>query len=486
MTTPPATVLYGPDGQPINSPAKAPAAIEHPATARDWQTIATDDTSTAGEKPTPAPPGNDDRRTRRMRATRAEQRTDRAHALDLEAKRREIQRQDKAARQQQQRDLRSTAREDRKALRTEKRAANADRDARIKHHALAAGRRIMVIGPITAPMAVAWSSQTSYAMQAFHWWMLAALGFAAAWELSTTFTGWMYHQARKAGDRGTEYRILTWIFALGAAAMNYAHHCGPHFAPTQSAVAFSAMSITGMVLWEAYARLVHRQHLRAQGLVPKARPRLGSVRWIRYPVHSWTAWSLAILDADLDTAEKAWTSAADHLALDRTGRAVRTAQKKADRTPGRMEQAGRSNETADRRTAKKQRTGVGPDRTELTAPVVDRTAQAVDRTQRAAGPDRQQATAQTDRPTQQPTTTVDRTGPDRADRAPTGGPDRTADTGLVLTDLEQEAVDRLRSTNRSISKRSIADVVRNELGRSIGSDRAAEIARHFRTLRSAA
>lgn len=157
--------------------------------------------------------------------------------------------------------------------------------------------------------------------------------------------------------------------------------------------------------------------------------------------------------------------------VDRTEDAVD--QKAADR-PGRTDRTA----TVDHQA--------GPDRTEQATATVDRAEPAVDRPQRTAGPDRQQATVQTDRPAQQPATTVDRTGPDQADRAPTGGPDRTADAGLVLTDLEQEAVDRLRSTNRSISKRSIADVVRNELGRSISSDRTAEIARHFRTLRSAA
>lgn len=174
-------------------------------------------------------------------------------------------------------------------------------------------RRIMVVGPITAPMAVAWSSQTSYAMDAFGWWLPFALGFAAAWELTTTFTGWMYHQARSEGDSGLIYRVMTWVFAAGAAAMNYAHHCGPGGAPTQAAVAFAGMSIVGMILWELYASLLHRRHARKEGRVTKARPHIGLIRWLRYPRQSWTAWSLTINDESLDTVEKAWAAAGRHL-----------------------------------------------------------------------------------------------------------------------------------------------------------------------------
>jgi hypothetical protein len=114
----------------------------------------------------------------------------------------------------------------------------------------------------------------------------------------------------------------------------------------------------------------------------------------------------------------------------------------------------------------------GPDRLEM-----DRTATAdqADRT----GPEADRAQA-----------TKPRTAPVRPKRSaqpvqPTTGPDRTADGDLVLNDTEQQAVDFLTKSARSISKRSIAEVVRIELGRSIGSDRAAEIARHYRTLRSA-
>ncbi|MCA1223500.1 DUF2637 domain-containing protein, partial [Streptomyces sp. 8L] len=478
---------------------------------------------------TPQTPEPEDRRTRRMRANRSEKRTDRHHQVELRARERKLKQQEEFDRKEQRRADKAAARADRKTRRAERLAAHADKTARLRLLAAAVGRRFMVAGPILAPMAVAWSSQTSYAETAFGWPLVFAIGFAAAWELSTTFAGWMYHQARKNGDRGIEYRLLTWVFALGAAAMNYAHHCGPHGAPTQAAIAFSAMSVTGMVLWESYARLVHRQYLRDHGLVPKARPRLGTVRWVRYPVHAWTAWSLTIRSADHDTADKAWT-AADRYLTDRADR--RTADRrvrKADRDAVRsglavhrlviprirtadhgpssipevcitLDRTGPADRTA---LADREQYAVhGPDRTapaieaapadraQRTVPTVheDRTGPATDRTPN--GPDRAARDADRTAGPVQRTATDHTTGPDRTaiTDGPTSGPDHVdrTDDGFALTDLEQRAINHLRSTDRSISKRSISEVVRKELGGSIASDRAVEIARHFRTLRSAA
>jgi hypothetical protein len=306
-------------------------------------------------KATPQTVPPNDRRINRMQATAAEKRTDRDHNLGLKARRKELARTEKAARTEQRRSDRDAGRAARKARRAERITQHSEHFARLQTFTISAGRRLMVIGPILAPMAVAWSSQTSYAMTAFGWPLIFALGFAAAWELSTTFTGWMYHQARKSGDRGIEYRLLTWIFALGAAAMNYAHHAGPHGAPTQASIAFSAMSITGMVLWESYARLVHRKWLREQGLVPRARPRLGLVRWLRYPVHAFTAWSLAILCSDLDTADKAWTAAADNITETKRQRETARAEKAARRKTRETKQRETETKTDARRKSRRGR-----------------------------------------------------------------------------------------------------------------------------------
>ncbi|WP_073819188.1 hypothetical protein [Kitasatospora sp. CB01950] len=204
---------------------------------------------------------------------------------------------------------------------------------RVKEFVRANSRRLLAIVPITAPMAVAWTGQAGFAQDILGWIPPFTILFAAAWELSTAFVAWMYHEARKVGDSGTLYRVATWVFAIGAAAMNYWHASATvigqkwdpvaqkmvdqlsYWDPTPKAVAFSAMSITGMVLWELYARLIHRSKLRADGKVAQSRPTIGAIRWARYPGHSFTAWSLAITDESLSTVELAWTAAANHREL---------------------------------------------------------------------------------------------------------------------------------------------------------------------------
>ncbi|MFI0742504.1 hypothetical protein ACH4PU_31170 [Streptomyces sp. NPDC021100] len=248
----------------------------------------------------------------------------------------------------QRRQMRRQARDDRRAAVKERKeqARQRRRERRAQHPSLgrrmaAAGawgsrlvrnqaRRVLVSGPILAPMAVAWWSQTDYAVHTFGWWPIFGLGFAAAWELTTAFTGWMYHRARRMGDGGLIHRIATWIFAAGAAAMNYAHHCGPGGRPTQPAIAFATMSVVGMALWELYALLVHRQYLREQGMLPQPRPRLGLIRWVRFTSQAWTAWSLTINDSSLSTVDLAWKAAAQKLERRAARRSVEAALRNAE------------------------------------------------------------------------------------------------------------------------------------------------------------
>ncbi|PVC81555.1 hypothetical protein DBP12_36680 [Streptomyces sp. CS014] len=238
------------------------------------------------------------------------------------------------------RNLRHAAREERRegrearrdrvrGLRAAARAGKPTRTERLKQFVLVNAERLLVVLPITAPMAVAWTGQAGFAQDILGWVTPWTILFAAAFELSTAFVGWMYHQARKDGDAGTLYRIATWVFAMGAAVMNFWHASGKstpgtrvwdesarrwaeevtywHFTP--KAVAFATMSIVGMALWELYATLLHRRALRRDGKVAQARPTIGLVRWFRYPRHSFTAWSLAITDASLSTLNRAWFAA---------------------------------------------------------------------------------------------------------------------------------------------------------------------------------
>ncbi|MFJ8870787.1 hypothetical protein ACIRD6_34205 [Streptomyces sp. NPDC102473] len=435
-------------------------------------------------------------------------------------------------------------------LRAAERAGRPALADRAKKFVKVNAERLMVVGPITAPMAVAWTGQAGFAEDILGWVVPFTILFAAAWELSTAFVGWMYHQARQGGDAGTLYRVSTWVFALGAAVMNFWHASGEpvpgsrawdaraqawteqitywHFTP--KAVAFAAMSIVGMVLWELYASLIHRRKLREDGKVAKARPSIGAVRWVRYPVHSFTAWSLAITDSRLSTLDRAWTAAGAELAdrkavrtglalhrvvvprvrtaghgpasipailtltrMDRSGphetpaavrpvqhdaHAVRSGPGYGGAVHGRVRTEGVSDRTGGPalalepgpgdRSGADQQTSPGPDRGSRTVPA-NRTAPAA-RGVTARTADTTPRPQKTDR-----TGPADRQAPDSAsgpDRGEAGGPDRTV---ISLTDLERTALDRLRTANEPLNRANIANAVRTE-GGTIATDRAGQIA----------
>lgn len=232
-------------------------------------------------------------------------------AIERERQKLALQRERRIAKQQTRREKRSTRRHARDQF-----------VARVNSLAPTVGRRAMIAGPILAPMTVAWIGQISFAMETLGWLFVGAVVFAAAWEMTTAFTGWMYHQARKDGDRGTLFRAATWIFAASAGAMNYWHACPViterlnaqdvrhyiNLSPTPKAVSYGAMSLVGIALWELYSSLIHRKHLRAAGIVSSARPRFGILRWARFPRITWHAWSLAVRYG-IKTVDRAWSAA---------------------------------------------------------------------------------------------------------------------------------------------------------------------------------
>ncbi|MFF8556554.1 hypothetical protein ACF058_27460 [Streptomyces sp. NPDC015501] len=265
-----------------------------------------------------------------------------ARAMDSTERRIERKRLKDAAREER-REARDARQAKARELRAASRAGKPTRAERAKKFVLVNAERLLVILPITAPMAVAWTGQAGFAKDILGWEAPWTVLFAAAFELSTAFVGWMYHQARKDGDAGTLYRIATWIFAMGAAVMNFWHASGKpkpgtrvwdeasrqfvqeitywHFTP--KAVAFATMSLVGMALWELYATLLHRRALRADGKVAQARPTIGLVRWFRYPRHAFTAWSLAITDASLTTLNRSWYAAERELTYQKNLRSAR-------------------------------------------------------------------------------------------------------------------------------------------------------------------
>jgi hypothetical protein len=180
------------------------------------------------------------------------------------------------------------------------------------------------IGPILAPMAVAWVGQVQFAMGVLGWPVWASLVFAAAFELTTAYVARLDFMARHDGDSGTVFRAATWLFALLAAGMNYAHAAGPGMAPTGPAVAYGLMSLTGIALWELLSLYRHRKHLRATGLLPAPLPRFGLARWMNFPAITWMARRLAIRDGHTTVAD-AWQAATAYWTERKTARNANTA-----------------------------------------------------------------------------------------------------------------------------------------------------------------
>lgn len=186
-----------------------------------------------------------------------------------------------------QAEIKAAQREKAKAAR---KRANARRWAETKVRAGAFARTAMTVGPIVAPMSIAWTGQIGFAQGVLKWPFAGGVGYAAAYELTIIFTAWMYHEARKDGDSGAGYRLLTWIFAIGNGVQQW-WHWSNDWTATPRSVTYSIMTAIGIIVWEAYARLIHRRKLRADGKLGGSRPAIGWLRWLRYPRISFTAWS---------------------------------------------------------------------------------------------------------------------------------------------------------------------------------------------------
>jgi hypothetical protein len=323
------------------------------------------------------------------------------------------------------------------------------------------------------------------------------LSKTTAWLVPITFDGApaglsiVVLRAATHGRPATVWRLLIVAFTGLSSWINYEHIDDPLGREVASFMPPSAVILFEGLMSEARAAAARRNGRTA--------PRLHPLRWVfdrqgtlaivrSYVLGLELPEPLQQAAADQRTADQA---PADRTASERTAGPDRTVSlEKADRTADRT--ADHPDRTADhpdhQRTADR---ADHPDRTDRTADRADhdeRTPDRADHDERT--PDRTAPSADRtggpDHPDPKPRKA--RTTPDRTDRtAKTAAPDRTADEAdqLVLTDLERTAIAMLRAADRSISKRSLGEVIRQDLKGSISTDRAVEIARHFRTLRAA-
>lgn len=212
---------------------------------------------------------------------------------------------------------RQMQREDNEGEREFKKRRRAQRRTAFAAGVINIARAMVVVIPITAPMAVAWTGQIGFATGVLDWPFIGGALYAAAYELTTVFCGWLYHEARKDGDGGFVYRLAMWVFAMGAAGQQWWHYLNPDGSASYRSVTFATMTLVGVVVFELFARLVHRRTLRRAGKVDDSRPRFGLMRWARYPHRTFDAWSLTIQHPTrFNTVDLAW-SEADRLTVQR-------------------------------------------------------------------------------------------------------------------------------------------------------------------------
>jgi hypothetical protein len=313
------------------------------------------------------------------------------------------------------------------------------------------------------------------------------LSETTAWLVPITFDGApaglsiVVLRAATHGRPATVWRLLIVAFTGLSSWINYEHIDDPLGREVASFMPPSAVILFEGLMSEARAAAARRNGRTA--------PRLHPLRWVfdrqgtlaivrSYVLGLELPEPLQQAAADQRTADQA---PADRTASERTAGPDRTVSlEKTDRTadhPDRTAGPDPDHQRSADHPVHSDRTADHPDHDERTADRADRTAPGADRT---GGPDHP------DHPDPKPRKA--RTAPDRTARtAKTAAPDRTADEAdqLVLTDLERTAIAMLRAADRSISKRSLGEVIRQDLKGSISTDRAVEIARHFRTLRAA-
>lgn len=344
---------------------------------------------------------------------------------------------------------RQLKREDNESEREFNKRRRGERLESFKHSAINVARTAIIVGPITAPMTVAWTGQAQFAMDMLGWNFAAGLLYAAAYEMTTIFCAWMYHEARKDGDKGIEYRLATWAFAAGAAAQQWWHYLDPGAAwddPSYRSITFGSMTIVGLIVWELFARLVHRRSLRQAGKLSNPRPKFGLTRWLRYPRQTFTAWSLTIADPALDTIEKAWSAAEKQ----RSAQARRrSAQQVLGSDKGRHWFRRSKPDLADLAAQIGGGSAPEPPEVRVDRPEVEPTKTEIE-----------QPSAEGRKAIEPPKTTTD---------------DAPEDGEFEPSELERQAVALLVSTGRNINRANCADAVR-ELEGGIATKRAALLA----------
>lgn len=251
---------------------------------------------------------------RKIRAAAAE--------ADLEAKRianRTAEREAKSAAKATEAARRTEARRTRRAARTARRTAAV---ARVTGYVAGNMPGVYSAGIYAMALYVAVSGQIGVATDR-GWPVAIGVGMAAFLEGTALAMALTAHQQRLKGERALTPRIMTWVAAGFAAAINF----GAHTDDLVMAAVLGASSLAAIVVWEVRSGAKHRDALRKLGLIPEPGVRFGVRRWLRYFPSTFAAWSLDVKSrVGADAAALLATVEADRVAAEADRKAARTAK----------------------------------------------------------------------------------------------------------------------------------------------------------------
>lgn len=155
------------------------------------------------------------------------------------------------------------------------------------------------------------------------WPLWFGIGMAAFLEGTALSMALTAHQQRLKGERALTPRIMTWVAAGFAAAIQVIAHADD---PLMAAIMGSS-SLVAIIVFEVRSGAKHRATLRKLGLIPEPGVRFGLRRWLRYPSSTFAAWSLDVRSRVGDDAKRLLDRVeADRAAAEAAGKAERDAK----------------------------------------------------------------------------------------------------------------------------------------------------------------
>jgi hypothetical protein len=124
-------------------------------------------------------------------------------------------------------------------------------------------------------------------------WTFAIL-FATAIESVGIYLAFEAHAALMAGHSSGALRMGSYAVGALSGVLNYLHFAGPDHAPTPLAVTFAALSSISPWLWAIRSRSMNRARLFAAGLIDPRAVKFSRLRWVLFPVRTFTAFRGAV------------------------------------------------------------------------------------------------------------------------------------------------------------------------------------------------